>query len=109
MNNSEYIEAFVHCQLGIEKILWDKIVGVFSGEKASKVREAIDSWKKPTWTSELVKWAYFLGAIDHDECEKLGDFNDKRNKIVHRQWWFGAEYKESLKKGIDFLDKNGLS
>ena len=26
MERGEYVEAFIHAQLGVEKILWDKIV-----------------------------------------------------------------------------------
>lgn len=60
MDNSQYLQAFVHSQLAIEKILWDKIVKVFSGEKAMKVRRAIDDWGKEdrsriTKTYELIK------------------------------------------------------
>jgi hypothetical protein len=52
------IEAFTHAQLGIEKILWDKIVGIFEGEKAMIVRRAIEESKEDkskTTTYELIK------------------------------------------------------
>ena len=115
MENGQYIEAFAHTQLGIEKILWDRIVKIFEGEKARKVREAIDKSreekdKSPTSTFELIQWTHFLGAINDDEYSDLTDFNKKRNGIMHGhgQWWHLGEYKEALKKGIRFLNENGL-
>jgi hypothetical protein len=111
----DYIEAFAHTQLGIEKILWDRIVEIFEGEKAVKVRKVIEKSKAekdkpPTTTHELIKWAHFLGAINDDEYSELTDFNRKRNSIMHGhgQWWHTKSYKEALKKGIRFLRKNGL-
>ena len=41
IKNEQYIEAFVHTQLDIEKILWDKIVGFFETKKASVVRQKL--------------------------------------------------------------------
>jgi hypothetical protein len=32
IENEQFIDAFVHAQLGIEKILWDKIVGIFENQ-----------------------------------------------------------------------------
>ena len=114
MDDKQYVEAFVHAQLAIEKVLWDKIVGVFSGEKAMKVRGAIDDWHKEkgntTRTSELLKWARLLEAIDIEDCKNLSEFNKMRNRIVHRhgQWWFSNNYVTALKKGIRFLENNGF-
>jgi len=115
MEKRQYIEAFTHTQLGIEKILWDKIVRIFSGEKAMVVRRTIDESmrskdRSPTTTSELIKWAHFLGAIDDNEFSDLEDFNKKRNMIMHGhgQWWYLEEYTEALNKGVRFLRRNGL-
>jgi len=115
IEDEQYIEAFAHTQLGIEKILWDRIVEIFEGEKAMAVREVIDESrrgedKSKTKTAELIKWAHFLGAINGDEYSDLIDFNNKRNRIMHGhgKWWYLEEYKEALKKGIRFLNENGL-
>jgi hypothetical protein len=114
-DEEKYIEAFTHTQLGIEKILWDRIVNIFKGEKAIKVREVIEkSWeervKSPASTSELIKWAHFLGAINDDEYSHIKDFNMKRNDIIHGhgQWYYPEKYKAALEKGIRFLRENGL-
>lgn len=100
MMENRYIEAFVHTQLGIEKILWDKIVALFEGKKAMIVRR----------TYELIKWAHFLNAIDDNEFSDLKDFNVKRNHLfhIHGEWWNRSEYEEALIKGIRFLEKNDL-
>jgi len=100
MMENRYIEAFVHTQLGIEKILWDKIVALFEGKKAMIVRR----------TYELIKWAHFLNAIDDNEFSDLIDFNHRRNDLFHShgEWWNRSEYKEALNKGIRFLEKNNL-
>ena len=117
MERGEYVEAFIHAQLGVEKILWDKIVEIFEGEKAMKVRRAIEESERKkedrsnTNTYELIKWATFLGAINVDESSDLRDFNSKRNKIIHGhgEWWhFKKKYKQALQKAIRFLEKNGL-
>jgi hypothetical protein len=115
IENGQHIEAFTHTQLGVEKILWDRIVKIFEGEKAIKVREAIEKiWeekdKSPASTSELIKWAHFLGAINDNEYSDLKDFNMKRNDIIHGhgQWYYPEKYKEALEKGIRFLRENGL-
>ena len=115
MEDDNYIEAFAHTQLGIEKILWDRIVEIFEGEKVKRVREAIEESRRGedrsiTTTAELIKWAHFLGAINDDEYSDLIDFNRKRNGIMHShgQWWYLEEYKAALKKGIRFLKENGL-
>jgi len=117
MEGEQYIEAFTHAQLGVEKILWDKIVGIFEGEKAMKVRRTIEESEKRrgdrsnTRTYELIKWAHFFGAINDNEFSALKDFNSKRNKIIHGhgEWWhFKKRYKEALQKAIRFLEKSGL-
>lgn len=41
MERGQHIEAFAHVQLDVEKILWNKIVGIFEGEKAMIVRRTI--------------------------------------------------------------------
>lgn len=114
MNDKQYVEAFVHAQMAIEKILWDKIVGIFNGEKAMKVRTAIDDWHKEernrTLTFELLKWAHILGALDRDDYSDLTDFNKKRNHLLHGhgEWWFSESYTSALEKGIRFLEGNAL-
>jgi len=117
IERGEYVEAFIHAQLGVEKILWDKIVEIFEGEKAMKVRRAIEESERKkgdrsnTNTYELIKWATFLGAINVDESSDLRDFNKKRNKIIHGhgEWWhFKKKYRQALQKAIRFLKKNGL-
>jgi len=82
IRNEQCIEAFTHAQLGIERILWDKIVGIFKGEKAMMVRRTIGKSrggedKYNTKTYELIKWAHFLGAINDSEFSDLVDFNKK--------------------------------
>jgi hypothetical protein len=116
MQKDQYIEVFTHTQLGIEKILWDKIVGIFESEKAMLVRKTIEESRGRTdrsnaTTGELIKWAHFLGAIDNYEWSDLIDFNKKRNDIIHGhgQWWhFDKKHREALYKGIRFLEKNGF-
>ena len=114
MPKDQYIEVLTHTQLGIEKILWDKIVGIFESEKAMIVRKTIEESRggkdrSNTTTAELIKWARFLGAIDNNEWSDLIDFNKRRNDIIHGhgQWWhFNKKYREALYKGIRFLEKN---
>jgi hypothetical protein len=115
VERGDYIEAFVYAELGIEKILWDRIVKVFKGEKATAVRQAIEDSRKGkdksrTGTFELIKWAHFLGAITEDEFNELINFNNVRNRIIHGHglWWDVEEYKEILKQGIRFLRENGF-
>jgi hypothetical protein len=111
----DYIEAFVYAELGIEKILWERIIKVFKGGKAIAVRQAIEDSRKGkdksrTSTFELIKWAHFLGAITEDEFNELINFNNVRNRIIHGHglWWDLEEYKEILKEGIRFLRENGF-
>ena len=110
ISRGEYIEASVHAQLAIEKILWDKIVQLFQGAKAMLVRRATEESKSVTRTHELIKWAHFLGAIDDSEHGDLERFNAARNKILHGhgQWWDAKQYREALEKGIGFLKENGV-
>jgi hypothetical protein len=110
IGNGMHIEAFAHSQLGIEKILWDKIVGIFEPNKARAVRAAIDQSKQQTRTFELIKWAYFLGAINDDEYRDLKAFYSGRNKVMHGhgEWWNIKENEEALQKGIRFLEKSGM-
>ena len=111
----QYVEAFFHTQLGIERILWNKIVGIFTGEKAMIVRRTIEENrggqnKTYTRTSELIKWTHFLGVIDNNEFGDLVDFNGKRNRLLHGhgKWWNPNIYDQALKKGIKFLEENGM-
>jgi len=113
--DDKYIEAFVHTQLGIEKILWDKIVTVFEREKTMVVRRTIEESRKGkdkqnTRTYELIKWAHFINTIDDNEFNELKDFNNKRNNLMHNHggWWNKEYYKGALDKGIRFLEKNNL-
>lgn len=115
IKNEQYIEAFTHAQLGVERILWDKIVGIFKGEKARMVRTTIETSRKGrderyTGTYELIKWAHFLRAINDSEFSDLKDFNDKRNDIMHGhgKWWHPEKYREALQKAIRFLEKHGF-
>jgi len=113
IEKKQYIEAFIHTQLGIEKILWDKIVGIFEGEKAMMVSRTINESrgdKSNTRTYELIKWAHILGAIDDNDFKDLKVFNKARNSIMHGhgKWWSAKDYLEALQKGISFLEKNGL-
>jgi hypothetical protein len=110
MMDDKFVEAFVHTQLCIEKILWNKIVAVFEGEKAIVVRRTIEENgedKQHTKTYELIKWAHFLHVIDDKEFNELKDFNSKRNKLLHGhgEWWeakYKEDYKEALSKAINF-------
>jgi hypothetical protein len=110
INRGEYIEASVHAQLAIEKVLWDKIVQLFQGARAMLVRRTIEESKSLTSTRELIKWAHFLGAINDSEHGDLLRFNAARNKIFHGhgQWWDAKQYREALEKGIGFLKENGF-
>ena len=108
-------EAFIQTQHEIEKILWDRIVGLFRDERAMVVRRTIEEAKKgkdksDTKTYELIKWAHFLGALDEQEWSDLLDFNRKRNARLHEHgaWWDSEEDKEGLEKGVRFIEKNGF-
>ena len=114
MEKKQYIEAFTHAQHGIEKILWDKIVATFEGEKAMIIGRTIEESRNGkdrsnTTTAELIKWAHFLRAIDDNEYSDLVDFNKNRNKIIHGhgQWWY-SQGREALQKAIRFLEKNSF-
>jgi hypothetical protein len=113
INNDQMIEAFVHTQMGIEILLWDKIVEIFKDRKASEVRTAIEKSNKgkdktATSTYELMKWAHFLGALNDQDYGHLIDFNAKRNDLIHGhgKWWSAENYKEALQHGVRFLEQN---
>jgi hypothetical protein len=115
MKQHQIIEAFVHAQLAIETILWDKIVKNFKDQKATEIRTKIENSKNGkdkanTSTYELIKWSHFLGAINDDDYSNLNDFNTKRNDLIHGHgnWWNADTYKEALKKGIKYLEQNGF-
>jgi hypothetical protein len=115
MINNQFIEAFVHTQLGIEVLLWDKVVEIFKDQKARDVRTTIENSNKGrdkanTSTYELIKWAHFLGALDDKEFGHLIDFNTKRNDLLHGhgKWWSTDSYKEALQHGIRFLEQNNF-
>ncbi|MGB8952603.1 MAG: hypothetical protein WCC06_08040 [Candidatus Aminicenantales bacterium] len=115
MKKNQTIEAFVHAQLAIETILWDKIVKTFKDQKETEVRAKIENSKNGkdkanTSTYKLIKWSHFLGAINYDDYSNLNNFNAKRNGLIHSHgnWWKSNAYKEALKKGIKFLEKNGF-
>lgn len=115
MKQNQIIEAFVHTQLAIETILWDKIVNNFKDQKTSEVRTKIENSKNGkdkanTSTYELIKWSHFLCALAEDDFSDLNDFNTKRNDLIHGhgKWWSSDTYKEALQKGIRFLEKNGF-
>lgn len=115
MEQDQIIEAFVHAQLGIEKILWDKIVQEFTGQRGNEVRTKIETSrdgkdKAHTSSYDLIKWSHFLCAINDDDYSNLNDFNSKRNSLAHGHgnWWNIDSYKEALKKGIRFMEQNGF-
>jgi len=104
------LEAFAHAQLYIEKILWDRIVEVFSSQKSMEVRREVDKFQKEhiTTTFELIKWGHILGAINQDEYGDLVDFNRARNRLMHThgEWYFLDKHAEALKKGIRFIERS---
>jgi len=113
MANNQIIEAFVHAQLAIEVLLWDKIVEIFKDQKATEVRTTVENSKKGrdkanTSTYELIKWSHFLGGLNDNDFSDLTDFNTKRNDLIHGHgnWWNSETYKEALQKGIRFLERN---
>jgi hypothetical protein len=115
MKKDQMIEAFVHAQMGIENLLWDKIVEIFKDQKAREVRTAIETSNKGkdktnTATYELLKWSHFLGAIDDKDFGHLIEFNNKRNDLIHKHgnWWATETYKEALQHGIRFLEQNNF-
>jgi len=115
MANKQIIVAFVHTQMAIEVLLWDKIVQIFNDQKAAEVRKSIENGKKGkdrsnTSTYELIKWSHFLGSINDNDFSDLKDFNTKRNDLIHGhgKWWFDETYKEALQKGIRFLERNNF-
>lgn len=103
IDNGDYIEAFVHAQLGVEKILWDRI--------ERTLKKAIPD-KSGIHTFELITWAHFMGLINDAEFSKLRDFNKKRNEVIHGHgvWWHAQKqkYGSALRKAIQFLENNKL-
>ncbi len=97
MEKGSYIEAFTHCQLAIEKILLDKLV--LHNKKLSRLT-----------TFQLIQQSYKDQVIDEKDYNDLLAFNNARNKIVHEhgKWWDASEYKQSLERGLKFLEKNGM-
>src|SRR5690348_9188363 len=98
-DRGEYVMAFAYTQQGIEKILWDKIVGVFQSPESSKMRIRIAELKKRqiyVTTLQLIYWAFIVGAIKGDELDDLKSFNSGRNSVVHGHgnWWSGTEFRK---------------
>ena len=114
IENEDYIEAFTHTLHSIERILWNKIVGCFSGETATQVRRRIDESRDEAnrhfvSTKELIEWAYIMGAISREERTELAAFNKSRNEIVHRHggWAKSKElFNGDLEKGMRFIEQN---
>ena len=104
MEKQLYIEAFTHCQLAVEKILFDKIATVLKTRIELKVK------KLRFRTFELIKWSYLVGAIDENDYQNLSAFNKSRNRIIHGhgKWWNVRKFKQNLEKGIKFIEKNGM-
>lgn len=103
IDNGDYIEAFVHAQLGVEKILWDRIERTLKKPIPDKSR---------IHTYELITWAHFMGLINDTEFSKLIYFNKKRNEVIHGHgvWWHAQKqkYRSALRKAIQFLENNKL-
>ncbi len=103
IDNGDYIGAFVHIQLGVEKILWDRIERTLKKPIPDKSR---------IHTYELITWAHFMGLINDTEFSKLIDFNKKRNEVIHGHgvWWYAQEqkYRSALRKVVRFLEDNEL-
>lgn len=107
IEEDKYIEAFTHCQMGVEKILLDKIAAIDS-DKSASIEKKIKEEKFRTF--ELIKWSYLLGVITDDDYKKLRAFNKSRNKVIHGHgnWWNATDYKESLQKAVAFIETNGM-
>lgn len=103
IDNDQYIEAFIHTQLGVEKILWDRT--------ERSLKKVIPD-KSRIHTFELITWAHFMGLINDTEFSKLIDFNKKRNEVIHGHgvWWHAQKqkYRSALRKAIQFLEDNKL-
>jgi hypothetical protein len=41
IKHDDYLTAFAHTQHGVERILWNRVVGIFQGEVASGVRKRL--------------------------------------------------------------------
>jgi len=112
---NQIIEAFVHTQLAIEVILWNKIVELFREHKSTEVLTTIENSNKGkdkanTSTYELIKWSHFLCALNDNDFGHLIEFNAKRNELIHGhgKWWSVETYKEALQQGIRFLEQNNF-
>jgi uncharacterized protein YutE (UPF0331/DUF86 family) len=103
IKNQLYVEAFTHCQLAIEKILFDKIAILLKKRIELEVKHGFRSY-------ELIKWSYLLGVIDENDYRSLLDFNKARNRIIHGYgyWWETKKFKQNLQKGIKFIKTNGM-
>ncbi len=113
IGKGQYVEAFVHTQLAVERILWERINRIFEGERATQTRNRIESRRKNrsfARTHELIEWAFILGVINDAEHGLLVDFNSKRNSILHAhgQWWRKTEYLQTLEKAVHFLERNSF-
>lgn len=112
--NDNFIEAFVHCQLAIEKILFDMIAKSLGTRIELKLNKFDKNGKEiqPAFfkTSELIRWSYLIGAIGKEEYNDLQAFNRSRNRIVHThgKWWEKKEFRQNLSKGITFMEKNDM-
>jgi DUF1009 family protein len=109
IEKGNYIEAFTHSQMAIEKILLDRIVGIFDSDKSKAlVRKIIEQRKLRTF--ELIRWSQILEVISKDDYKNLLSFNDARNSIIHGhgKWWNPEQYKEALEKGISFIETNRM-
>lgn len=112
MKQNRYIEAYALTQHAVEKILWDRFVGVFQGQKASQVRARIDGeLSRYIMTEELITWTYIIEGINDSEYRELRAFNKQRNRIMHGHgnWWNVGRFKESLNKAVTFLEMNGFA
>jgi len=114
VSEDKYLEAFIHTQLAVEKLLWDRIIGTLDAPKASNASAIMENERKkdrfPIGTWVLILWAHILGAIDEREFEILVDFNSKRNAVVHGhgRWWNVSVYSKSLDNAIAFVEKSGM-
>jgi len=109
MAENQMIEAFVHTQLAIEVILWNKIVEIFQEQKAREVLTTIENSNKGkdktnTSTYELIKWSHFLGALNDKDFGHLIDFNSKGMNSFMATANGGplSNTKKPCNKGYDF-------
>jgi len=107
VNEGKLIEAYVHAQHSIERILWDKAKGLFEGERGMIMTRTIDESEETVSTNELLRWCHYLGVIDQAEYSALKNFNSERNKLIHEhgRWFYLSQLKDALNKGISFIEK----